>query len=248
MDRDLAIDSGKSTNLTQIAFSQKSIIKNKQIRVAVIDSGIAPYVKEQLGCDTGHEDFTGTGLNDHYGHGTHVSGLIHLSSGRLSKEKYCQIYLKFYDPAIKTKGDLIANIVSALKVALRLKVDIVNISGGGKIFSQEERDAIIDLLNSGIIVVAAAGNEKSDISSNKGERYYPASYDSRIIVVGNRESLNEKAPSSNYGSNVVNWEKGVDAISFGLKKDSWVKMTGTSQATAIKSGKILREIIDSGSF
>jgi hypothetical protein len=69
-------------------------------------------------------------------------------------------------------------------------------------------------------------------------------YDSRIIIVGNLvdEKSRTIASSSNYGKSVNAWEKGTDILSrlpggYGL-------MTGTSQATAIRTGKLIRQMLN----
>ena len=51
--------------------------KSKTLVVAVIDTGIdAQAFNRHVLCKTGHKDFTGTGIQDRHGHGTHISGLI----------------------------------------------------------------------------------------------------------------------------------------------------------------------------
>jgi subtilisin family serine protease len=246
----------------------------KIIKVAVIDTGIDPSFLEHKTdyslCESGHKDFTATAslfselkedITDHHGHGTHISGiidqyakdfiLIKNGSGKdLAKHKvaYCQIILKYYDPKILNTDNL-KNTIAAFRWAIDQKVDIINYSGGGTEFSQAEHDVVMEALSKGIKVVAAAGNEHSNIDKHK---YYPAMYDKRIYVVGNlvkpivkkpsSKRDDDIAPSSNWGLSVNTWELGTNVISR-LPAQVFGYMTGTSQATAIKSGKLVREML-----
>ena len=233
-------------------------IKNYKVKVAVIDTGIDPaLMASNTFCDSGHKDFTNTSLKDNHGHGTHVSGLIDqyaknflfIRNGKIPKDvndidkinvNYCQIILKFYDP--KAVGsDNLKNTIKAFEWAIANKVDIINYSGGGAEFSQAEHDVVVRALNAGIKVVAAAGNERSDIDKHK---YYPAMYDKRIYIVGNLVDTNSRqiASSSNRGKSVNTWELGTNILSR-LPNNSFGFMTGTSQATAVKSGKLVREML-----
>jgi cell wall-associated protease len=231
----------------------KSIHSKKQIVVAVIDTGIDPeLMKHNSLCEDGHKDFTGTGLADHHGHGTHISGIIdqyaknHIFTFKKSpnlidniKENYCQIIIKYYDPKANSDNNL-SNTILSFRWAIDHHVDVINYSGGGATFSKEERLVVFEALNKGIKIVAAAGNERGDIDKHK---YYPAMYDKRIYVVGNLvKDTNERAPSSNYGKSVNTWEIGTNVLSR-LPSKSFGLMTGTSQATAVKTGKIVREML-----
>lgn len=231
------------------------VAHSKQIRVAVIDTGINLKIASKIPlCKSGHKDFTKSSLDDHHGHGTNVSGLIDQYAKNVTFKvsippnidkihiNYCQIILKFYDTEkspLRTED----NMTDAINWAVNLNVDIINISGGGKVPVKAERILIKKALDAGIIVVVAAGNDSKDLGKNG--QYYPAMYDKRIIVVGNLQQLNIRAPSSNFGTPVNTWEIGVNSISYSLNGDQLSTMSGTSQATAIKTGKIIRSMINS---
>lgn len=228
--------------------------KGKQIRVAVIDTGISSeLLNNKEYCKTGHKDFTGTGLQDDHGHGTHISGiidqyaknaiLIQDVNGSQLKDKsanYCQIIIKFYDSKASEISNLI-NTVKAIRWAIDQKVDIINYSGGGIAPSEDEKKAILEALNKGIKVVAAAGNEGAELVKHP---FYPAMYDKRIYVVGYIVDSKSRKPGSmsNYGKSVTSWEVGQNIMSR-LPNGQFGTMTGTSQATAVKSGKLVREML-----
>lgn len=236
----------------------------KTLVVAIIDTGISddlrdmPYI-----CKMGHKDFTGTGLTDHHGHGSHISGLIqqyvtnnivNINSNTESinkmlhtKSPYCQVILKYYDPTQKN-ADNLAQEIAALRYAIDIKVDYINFSGGGTEKSKEEMVLIEEALNKGIKIVVAAGNEHANIDevkykapNVKYEHYYPADLDSRLVVVGNLSQTKGRCPSSNFGNTINSWEVGEN--SYSTTEHGFGYMTGTSQSTAIKSGKLIRKAL-----
>lgn len=70
--------------------------------------------------------------------------------------------------------------------------DIINMSYGGFDGSQAEQALLLELRSRGVILVAAAGNESSDMPS------YPASFDG-VVSVTAVDLRNEAAPYSNFG-------------------------------------------------
>jgi subtilisin family serine protease len=72
--------------------------------------------------------------------------------------------------------------------------------------------------------------------------YFPATYDSRIVAVTNSEWDGSITYSSNYGLAFKdeNKERGVNIPSLGLHNQI-THMTGTSQSTAIRTGKIINK-------
>jgi subtilisin family serine protease len=113
---------------------------------------------------------------------------------------------------------------------------MINYSGGGPEPSREELAILKEAERKGILIVAAAGNERSNIDIRKNA-YYPASYGlDNIITVG---AINQNAniiSSSNWGKNSVD----IAAPGFRIKStvpfSAAGHMTGTSQATAFVTG------------
>ena len=230
-----------------------------RIVVAVIDSGIKDSLKDaNFVCKTGNKDFTNTGLNDSHGHGTHISGLIdqyakdivfgenHSTIKSLLNKKidYCQLILKYWDPIADDQN--LEREIAALRYAITMKVDIINFSSGGDFYSVEEHEVIKEALDAGIKIVVAAGNGKSgekghDISVSE-KHYYPACDDTRLTIVGNTDEHGNVAFTSNFGSVVNAWEIGTQRLSLSTPKLA-IYMTGTSQATAVRTGKIVHEML-----
>lgn len=211
--------------------------------VAIIDTGFGysdVSRQSKVLCKYGHKDFTGEdkfleNMNtvdpvpkDTHGHGTNVAGLIDLYA-RGSQKPYCLVILKIYG-----YGSIaFANSIKAIKYAKSIKATIINYSGGGTEPTPEETKAVTDYLDNLGVFVAAAGNEKKDLAK---QSYYPAMSDPRVIVVGNKNQNNKPVPSSNFGDRVNTWEYGSNANGYG------VTLTGTSQSTAIATGKIIHEM------
>jgi subtilisin family serine protease len=206
---------------------------SKEIKVAVIDTGIDNQVGKI--CKDGNIDFSGTNSNDSFGHGTHIAGLIIKNA---KNANFCLYNLKYYDPAMHG-GDSLKAIISALKKAIDLNVDIINISAGGFSSVEEEKSLIKLALDKGIKVIVAAGNEATNL--DKDCNYFPACYDNRLIVVGNLTKTGVKSNSSNYGSIVKTWEIGTNVVS-SLPNQKSGELSGTSQATAIFTGKTLNSM------
>lgn len=215
----------------------------KEIIVAVIDTGIDfnhPFLKENIyskgkvsKLNYGVDFSTGKMTNepkDIHGHGTHVSGIIK------SVFPYVKILpIKYYNPAASGEDNLNATIKS-LEYAVKMNVDIINYSGGGPTASIEELKILKEAEKKGITIIAASGNERSNIDDLK-YAYYPASYGlSNIITVSSYNKDLMPIPSANYGV------RSVDILAPGHRiKSSFPDglsgyMTGTSQATAFVTG------------
>lgn len=233
-------------------------IPRQPIRVAVIDTGIGEnYAKHPSLCKDGHKDLTNTSIFDNYGHGTHIFGLIDQYVKNIILEQkdkpsvlekkqanYCQVIIKFYDSPL-SRVDTLATLKAGLRHAIDIGVDIINISAGGTNYDKEEYQLIKEALDKDILVIVASGNNgqfltQSPKKTNEG-KYFPAMYDDRIVVVGNGISESIRSPTSNYGPIVDQWEVGTEVQSLGFY--SVIPMTGTSQSTAIFTGKFIRFVL-----
>lgn len=218
----------------------KPTCTKKPIVVAVIDTGFGALDLEAKLCKTGHKDFTNGKTSDKFGtedevpidahgHGTHIAGIID-SFGNAADVNYCLVILKYYDYKIR---DSEVKLLEAIKYATDIRADYINYSGGGISYSKKEKMAVKAYLDGGGKFISAAGNERSNIDKHP---FYPAMDDPRVIVVGAVDANREKIPASNYGKN-VKMELGKDIQVCDYKK--CIIMSGTSQATAIFTGKLL---------
>jgi hypothetical protein len=219
-----------------------SVSNAKQIKIGVMDTGYSKPIGETSVnlCPSGHYDAsTGTyGVGkDIRGHGTNIAHIIDEKLKPLGKSSYCLVIFKIFDG----NRNPLKMSLEALVIARSQKLDFINYSAGGSSKSDEERLAIVDLLDSGVKFAAAAGNgdKSSDYKgvSLDSQEYYPALYDERIYVVGNGHSELQRAPSSNYGKRVKHWVYGSNIEAGG------VMLSGSSQSTAIFTAKMAYDSI-----
>lgn len=223
----------------------KGFKKKNEVVVAVIDTGIDflhPFIKDNLYSFTGKvnsrnfgKDFSIAGKiksspHDVHGHGTHVAGIV--------KSVFPEVKilpLKYFRNNASGQENLKATI-RALKYAVDRNVDIINYSGGGPQPSIEELKILKEAEAKGILIVAAAGNEESnlDLTSNS---YYPANYGlSNIITVMAHDRNSNVLSSSNFGKSSVDISAPGNNIRSAIPTKKAGYLTGTSQATAFVTG------------
>lgn len=141
--------------------------------------------------------------DDSTGHGTHVSGIIAATqsngtgvAGVSNKVKILPVKALTRKEKVGVKARTDA-LVKAIVYATKMKVDVINLSLGwpASVNATYLRSAVESALDSGIMVVAAAGNNNHDAP------VYPCSYEG-VICVGATESDGEIAPYSNFGGAV----------------------------------------------
>lgn len=213
--------------------------QHKLIKIAVIDSGlnITDHRFRKHICPKGHQDFTGFGLEDTVTHGTHVVGLIEKYAG---EGNYCLLIYKYFDESLS--GFYTARYeILALKEAIKNGAKIINFSGGGTSFSEQEYIIIKD--HPEVTFVVAAGNEGKNIDTAEG-RYYPASLPFKnVVVVGSLNRDGSKAETSNWAERSIAWEIGENVLST-IPNGEMGYLSGTSMSTAIHTGRLIRKILN----
>ena len=224
-----------------LSMSPKQVAKScpKPLRVAIVDTGLDlddPRFRDLL-CDGTHKNFVGGKMIDDYGHGTHIAGLIKQYAG---SKNYCLLIYKFYSDANPGSVNL-SNEISAIQLAISSGADIINLSEGGPEF--DEREYILIKDNPGVLFISAAGNDGKDLDKPENE-YYPSSYflDNQVVV-SSLTADGKRAPTSNYGNLVTEKEIGDHVLST-LPNGKTGYMGGTSQAAAIHTGKIVRQMVE----
>jgi len=110
------------------------------------------------------------------------------------------------------------------------KADIINLSLGGGPFIQAMQDFITEIRNEGIIIVAAAGNSRTNTLA------YPASYDG-VISVSAVDINKQLAGYSNFGSTIDVTAPGGDAardINGDGRPDGVLSTVGDDSGNSIK--------------
>lgn len=201
------------------------------VKVGVIDTGI-DYIHEDLKVSGGETFVDGTtDYMDDNGHGTHVAGTVaalNNTVGVLGNAPQASLYaIKVLD---QYGGGNYSDVVAGIEWDITNNMDIINMSFGGNSGSQTLKQAVDNAYNSGILLVAAAGNNGYD---RKGTITYPAKYDS-VVAVGAIDKANERASFSSVGRELELVAPGVDILS--TIPGGYASYNGTSMASPHVAG------------
>ncbi|HEX8336102.1 MAG TPA: S8 family serine peptidase [Pyrinomonadaceae bacterium] len=171
------------------------------IGIAVLDSGIdtghASFLDKSNGLRVVYsKDFTGEGrTDDPYGHGTHVASIV-AGNGRISRAEYIGVAPNANIINLRVLNSQgtgrVSYILAALEWVYRNRaahnIRVVNISLGTAAVESYRNDpvckAVRKLVDAGVVVVAAAGNNGKDAAGNKlyGAIHSPGSEPSALTV------------------------------------------------------------------
>ena len=172
---------------------------------------------------------------DQDAHGTHTAGTIAAKSGNgfgvSGVNPTAKIMaVKFLGKYGGTTSGAIASIDYSTKMGAR----VINASWGGGGESQALKESIDAAGRSGVLFVAAAGNEGDNSDESP---HYPAAYDSpNIVSVAASDQRDALAGFSNYGRESVDLAApGVDILST-IPGDQFESLNGTSMATPHVTG------------
>ncbi|RYI28812.1 hypothetical protein EVU96_12830 [Bacillus infantis] len=197
------------------------------VKIAVVDSGIAAHPELSVAGGISTVDYTASYADDN-GHGTHVAGIIGAKrnrAGMVGVAPGSRLY------AVKTmnasgEGNLL-DLLEGLEWAIQNHMDIVNLSLGSPEGSPAMKKMIDKAADSGILVVASAGNDKGPVN-------YPAKYESSIAVSAIDQNKNLASYSSR-GPEVDVTAPGTGIASTYLN-NKYAIMNGTSQAAPHTAG------------
>ncbi|HJQ34348.1 MAG TPA: S8 family serine peptidase [Pyrinomonadaceae bacterium] len=207
------------------------------VGIAVLDSGVDPN-HTAMTVESGSAsrvvksvDFTGEGrTDDPYGHGTHVAGIA-AGNGQVSNSSYVGIAPNASIINLRVLNSQGVGSVSALLAALdwiktnkgTYNIRVVNMSLGTSAVDSYKNDplclAVRSLVNSNVVVVAAAGNEGKDSSGTKlyGQIHSPG-IDPSVITVG---------AANTYGTDARNDDAVTTYSSRGPTRSFWTDSYGT---------------------
>ena len=131
-------------------------------------------------------------------HGTHVAGTIagvNNTEGVVGVMPNTNVNLHIVKVFNANGWGYAGDLVDAVNVCANNGAKVINMSLGGSGSSTSERNALQAAADSGILLVAASGNDGNSTKS------YPASYDS-VVAVGALDSNNQHAEFSQYTDQV----------------------------------------------
>ena len=211
--------------------------KGNGVKVAIIDSGI-DYNHPDLSANyKGGYDFVNNDdyPMDDYGHGTHCAGIVGAADndiGVLGVAPTASLYgVKVLNSG---GGGYYSNIIAGIQWSVNNDVQIISMSFGGDSYSQALQEACDAAYNSGVLLVAAAGNDGNDLWGGYGSVDYPAKYDS-VIAVAATNSNDERPYWSSKGPAVELAAPGVNIYST-YWDDTYTTKQGTSMACPHVSG------------
>jgi Subtilase family len=159
-----------------------------------------------------------------FGHGTMTSGLVHLVAPSAKI-----LPLKAFSS--NGTGNL-SNIIAALYYAQQHGANVVNMSFDLSVPSPALSSAITHLNQSGLILVAAAGNEKTNA------RVYPASFNGSVVGVASTTDYDARSSFSNYGSADVWLAAPGENIISTYPGGTYASESGTSFSSPIVAGTV----------
>jgi len=207
----------------------------RNVKIAVIDSGIDANHPDLSGILVDEQNFSGGVKKDTAGHGTHVAGIVAAVSNN-------KIGIRGITNSIKIMSLKALNPYSApgyyraIRHAINGGAQVINFSLGGG-YDPTEEALIRQAIGQGILVVAAMGNEKK----RGNAKSYPAAL-AGVVAIGATDESDRIGDFSNTGTHIDLSAPGVNILSTiptypstlaqGTGYEAW---PGTSMATPMVS-------------
>ncbi len=202
------------------------------VTIAVVDGGVDykhPDLKANLLAPYNAAEPARNPVRDL--HGTHVAGIIASvkDNGIGGYGVFPNAKILPVDVFNGSMGAYDYTIAEGIVYSVDKGADVINLSLGGFMPSPLIEEAVQYAIDSGTVVVAAAGNESTD------EYAYPAAYPG-VISVGNVDGGKKLSDSSNYGASVdvVAPGENIYSTAYGSESGSkFARLTGTSMASPV---------------
>lgn len=169
------------------------------VKVAILDTGIDQDHEDLLGKIVLQKNFTTSNtIDDLYGHGTHVSGIVAaVTDNGTGISGGCPNCALMNGKVLDDNGyGAYSWIASGIIWAADNEAKVINLSLGSSKSSKTLENAVNYAWNKGVIVVAAVGN------SANPSKTYPAAY-TKAVAVAATNNLDQKAYFSSYGARWV---------------------------------------------
>lgn len=205
------------------------------VKISVVDTGISPHPDLTIAGGASFSNVTRSYADDN-GHGTHVAGIIAARNNSIGTVGIAHEASIYAVKALEANGNgSLSSIIAGIDWSISNRMDIINLSLGTTSHSSTLQQVVDRANNSGILVVAAAGNNgRADGSGDLVN--YPARYNSAIAVAAT-DINNNRASFSATGNTVEVAAPGVN-INSTIVGNSYGRMSGTSMATPYVAGNL----------
>lgn len=176
-----------------------STTKGKDIRVAIIDSGVANDHEDISQKVVARINFSGTATGeDKYGHGTHVAGIVAATADNGKGVAGVCPECSILDAKVLNDNGSgsSSTIAQGIDWAVANGAKVINMSLGMRVSSRTLETAVNNAWNRGVVLVAAAGN------AGTPAQIYPGAYPN-VIAVAATDNKDDKASFSSYGAKWV---------------------------------------------
>jgi len=210
------------------------------IKVAILDTGIN-YDHPDL-----HDNYMG-GIDyvnddddpmDDRGHGTHCAGIVAAMDNEIGVIGVAPEASLYGVKVLDSEGDgYTSDIIAGIEWSVNNDMQVISMSLGGGQSTSSLQEACDAASNSGVLLVAAAGNRGSSwmpAGSNWDIVDYPAKYES-VIAVAATDSMDGRPYWSSTGASVELAAPGVN-INSTYWDDTYATIDGTSMACPHVSG------------
>jgi thermitase len=180
----------------QADWAWNTTMGNKSVLVAVVDTGI-DYNHPDLAANYVPLGFNWVSDNsdpkDDFGHGTHCAGIIAaVSNNGVGIAGMAQVRIMAEKVLDSMGGGTVDWVASGIAHAVDQGANVISLSLGDTMDSELLHEAVRYAYDAGVLVVASAGNENSDV------KMYPAAYD-EVVAVAATDQADLKASFSEYG-------------------------------------------------
>jgi len=182
---------------------------NSSVVIAILDSGIDQDHPDLDGKIVSNVDFTGSGIDDLYGHGTHVAGIAAAETSNTQGAAGVGYNSSLMN--VKVLNDQGSGyyswIADGIVWATNNGAQAINMSLGGYRRSRTLENAVNYAWNNNVVLAAAAGNDGTS------RRLYPAAYTNCIAVAATDDDDQRVDEPGWWASNCGSW---VDVAAPGL--------------------------------
>ncbi len=206
--------------------------RGENVRVAVLDTGVDTSHPDLSDAVIKSKDFTGDGIEDSQGHGTHCAGII---AARQNGVGFIGVAPKadlLIGKVLNNRGSgQMEWIANGIDWAVKQNAHIISMSLGGPQSSQVLYESIHKALMKGVLIICAAGNEGTLYQNSIG---YPGRYGS-VITVASHDRSGNRSGFSSHGGELDVMAPGSNIWST-YKNGGYAELSGTSMATPFVAG------------